>query len=85
MIVILIGVLVLAGMDINLGVLHFLLGRDGHGQHGTILDTFHFYPGNGGSLAGVVKFPFHHQIGLAFLEQAASFNNISTTNHGFLA
>jgi hypothetical protein len=81
MIMILIPILILTGVDIHLGVLNLLLGGDGQGQYRAVPDAFHFYPGNGGSLSGVVKFPLHHQIGLSLLEQAAPLDNISASNH----
>jgi hypothetical protein len=79
--IVLVGVLKLAGMDINLGIFNFLLGWNGQGKYRAVLDTLHFYPGNGGSLAGVVKFPFNNKIGLAFLQKAASLDYISASNH----
>jgi hypothetical protein len=72
-------------MGIHRGIFNFLLGGDSHGQHGTVLDALHFYPGNGGSFPGGMKFPFYHQKWLALLEQAAPLGYISASYHRILA
>jgi hypothetical protein len=68
-------------MYFYISVLNFLLCRDSHSQNRAVLDTFHLDTGNGGSLARVMEFPLNHQVGLPIAEQAASFHNITASNH----
>jgi hypothetical protein len=73
--------LILAGVNIDLRVFHFLLCGDGNAEYGAVFNTFHFNSGDCSTLAGGVKFSLNYKKWLSLLQKAGSFDYISASNH----